>query len=85
MEHIIHSDVASQIRNNNKKRAEEINVLIKDTIQPIIDALDRAEKGDEALYVYYYIRKGNDFITHSSYVGATHTHISSTDAAVARL
>jgi hypothetical protein len=69
MEHIIKSEAATQIRENNDKRVMEINVLLKDTLCPLRDSIDQSEKGDEALCVFYYIRKGNDFITHATYIG----------------
>jgi len=66
-EHIMHSDIVQQIRNNNAKRIGEIVEKIKKAISPITNELQSAQKGDECMIIDMYIRKWNDMISKSTY------------------
>lgn len=76
MEHILMSDVAQKIRNNNKDRVEEYTEKILDVTKPILDDISNLPKWDGAMIILIYCRMWNDFVTSYHNIWYWHTTVS---------
>lgn len=79
-DHIMHSDVVKEIRNNNKKRVDKTLNEIKSYMREnYINKSEDAKTSDEAIAVFIYARKWNDIISSSHAIEVTSTSMAWSD------
>ena len=81
-EHIIQSEVAKKIRENNLDRCEDIVSEFDDVINPLRDNLQESEKWDIAFMSLVYVRCGNDMIVCGANTSYSRTSMTSHDLAL---
>ena len=75
----MHDPVIKTMIDANKKYSDNVVHKLMTTIEPFIEAAETAEKWDEALFVFVYHRKWNDYLMAAKSVKVKNSSLTATD------